>query len=106
VRALKPCTLVVPPVGSLRSQPDDAPRVAPAQSDGWLLRLIARSGDREDANNLSEPLQTPTMRSAVRMSRNRPHSSRMSRSQFWAAHAQRAGARPATQRATHATLGD
>ena len=52
VRALKPCTLVVPPVGSLRSQPDDAPRVAPAPSDGWLLRLIARSGDREDANNL------------------------------------------------------
>jgi len=52
VRALKPCTLVVPPVGSLRSQPDDAPRVAPAQSDGWLVRLIARSGDREDANNL------------------------------------------------------
>jgi hypothetical protein len=52
VRALKPCTLVVPPVGSLRSQPDDAPRVAPPQSDGWLVRLIARSGDREDANNL------------------------------------------------------
>jgi serine protease len=52
VRALKPCTLVVPPVGSLRSQPDETPRVAPVQSDGWLLRLIARSGDREDANNL------------------------------------------------------
>jgi len=52
VRALKPCTLVVPPVGSLRSQPDDAPRVPPAQSEGWLLRLIARSGDREDGNNL------------------------------------------------------
>ena len=52
VRALKPCTLVVPPVGSLRSRPDDAPRVAPAESDGWLLRLIARSGDREDSNNL------------------------------------------------------
>jgi len=52
VRALKPCTLVVPPVGSLRSQPDETPRVVPAHSDGWLLRLIARSGDREDANNL------------------------------------------------------
>jgi len=51
VRALKPCTLVVPPVGSLRSRPDETPRVAPAPSDGWLVRLIARSGDREDANN-------------------------------------------------------
>lgn len=52
VRALKPCTLVVPPVGSLRSQPNDSPRALPNQPDGWLLRLIARSGDREDANNL------------------------------------------------------
>ena len=51
VRALKPCTLVVPPVGSLRSRPDETPRVVPAQLDGWLVRLIARSGDREDANN-------------------------------------------------------
>jgi subtilisin family serine protease len=51
VRALKPCTLVVPPVGSLRSRPEEAPRVAPEPSDGWLLRLIVRSGDREDANN-------------------------------------------------------
>ncbi|MGQ9900637.1 MAG: S8 family serine peptidase [Fimbriimonadales bacterium] len=52
VRALKPCTLVVPPVGSLRSQPDDSPRALPNQPDGWLLRLMVRSGDREDANNL------------------------------------------------------
>ncbi len=52
VRALKPCTLVVPPVGALRSRTDQSPRVAPEQSDGWLVRLIARSGDREDANNL------------------------------------------------------
>lgn len=52
VKALKPCTLVVPPVGSLRSRSDDTPRVAPTQSDGWLLRLIARSGNREDSNNL------------------------------------------------------
>ncbi|BCW95730.1 MAG: S8 family serine peptidase [Fimbriimonadales bacterium] len=51
VKALKPCTLVVPPVGSLRSQSEETPRVAPTQSDGWLLRLIARSGDREDSNN-------------------------------------------------------
>lgn len=52
VRALKPCTLVVPPVGSLRSQSDDSPRALPNQPDGWLLRLMVRSGDREDANNL------------------------------------------------------
>jgi hypothetical protein len=36
----------------LRSQIDDTPRVEPTQSDGWLLRLIARSGNREDSNNL------------------------------------------------------
>ncbi len=52
VKALKPCTLVVPPVGALRSRPDETPRVAPQQSDGWLLRLVARSGDREDSNTL------------------------------------------------------
>lgn len=52
VKALKPCTLVVPPVGAVRSRADQSPRVAPEQSDGWLVRLIARSGDREDANNL------------------------------------------------------
>ena len=52
VKALKPCTLVVPPVGALRSRPEETPRVAPQQSDGWLLRLMARSGDREDSNTL------------------------------------------------------
>ncbi len=52
VKALKPCTLVVPPVGSVRSRADQSPRVEAKQSDGWLIRLIARSGDREDANNL------------------------------------------------------
>ncbi|MDW8107847.1 MAG: FlgD immunoglobulin-like domain containing protein, partial [Armatimonadota bacterium] len=52
VKALKPCTLVVPPVGSKRSRAEEEPsRVAPNQTDGWLLRLIARCGDREDANN-------------------------------------------------------
>ncbi|MCS7208401.1 MAG: S8 family serine peptidase [Fimbriimonadales bacterium] len=52
VKALRPCTLVVPPVGSLRSRAEESTRVVPEQTDGWLLRLIARSGDREDANNL------------------------------------------------------
>ncbi|MCS7190828.1 MAG: S8 family serine peptidase, partial [Fimbriimonadales bacterium] len=52
VKALKPCTLVVPPVGSQRSRADEPSRVVPERVDGWLLRLIARSGDREDANNL------------------------------------------------------
>ncbi|MCS6924020.1 MAG: hypothetical protein NZM10_06560, partial [Fimbriimonadales bacterium] len=52
VKALKPCTLVVPPVGAVRSRADSSPRVEASQSDGWLIRLIARSGDREDANNL------------------------------------------------------
>ncbi len=51
VRALKPCVLVVPPVGSLRSRADDTARVTPAPTDGWLLRLVARSGNREDSNN-------------------------------------------------------
>ncbi|MCS7300507.1 MAG: S8 family serine peptidase [Fimbriimonadales bacterium] len=51
VKALKPCTLVVPPVGSLRSRSEDAPaRVQPAAGSGWLLRLTARSGNREDQN--------------------------------------------------------
>ena len=52
VKALKPCTLVVPPVGALRSHSEQTPRVTPEQSDGWLIRLIARSGDREDSNTL------------------------------------------------------
>lgn len=52
VRALKPCTLVVPPVGSLRSRAEQTSRVVPEPTDGWLIRLVARSGDREDANNL------------------------------------------------------
>jgi len=51
VKALKPCVLVVPPVGSLRSRADDTARVTPAPTDGWLLRLVARSGNREDSNN-------------------------------------------------------
>lgn len=52
VRVLKPCTLVVPPVGSLRSRAEQTSRVVPEPTDGWLIRLVARSGDREDANNL------------------------------------------------------
>ncbi|GIV07610.1 MAG: hypothetical protein KatS3mg017_0812 [Fimbriimonadales bacterium] len=52
VRALEPCTLVVPPVGAARSRSEQSPRVTIDQSDGWLVRLIARSGDREDSNNL------------------------------------------------------
>ncbi|MCX7992636.1 MAG: hypothetical protein N2651_03085, partial [Fimbriimonadales bacterium] len=52
VKALKPCTLVVPPVGTVRGRADQSSRVEATQSDGWLIRLIARSGDREDANNL------------------------------------------------------
>jgi subtilisin family serine protease len=53
LRVLKPCTLIVPPLGTGRSRSDesDNPRVAAETRDGWLLRLIARSGDREDANN-------------------------------------------------------
>ncbi len=54
VRALKPCTLIVPPLGTTRSRDESAsgnPRVTPDTRDGWLIRLIARSGDREDANN-------------------------------------------------------
>ncbi|GBC89781.1 MAG: S8 family serine peptidase [Fimbriimonadales bacterium] len=51
VRALKPCVLIVPPVGSLRSTPDDSQRITPNAGGGWLVRLAARSGDREDANN-------------------------------------------------------
>ncbi len=53
IRVLKPCTLVVPPVGSLRSraEAEEPPRVPVEAHDGWLMRLIARSGDREDANN-------------------------------------------------------
>jgi hypothetical protein len=53
IRVLKPCTLIVPPLGTMRSRSDesDNPRVSAETRDGWLLRLIARSGDREDANN-------------------------------------------------------
>ncbi len=51
VRALKPCTLVIPPAGSTRSRSDESPRVVSDQRDGWLLRLVARSRDREDTNN-------------------------------------------------------
>lgn len=51
VRALKPCVLIVPPVGSVRSRSEDSARVSPSIESGWLLRLSARSGDREDANN-------------------------------------------------------
>jgi hypothetical protein len=53
IRVLKPCTLIVPPLGTTRSRSDesDNPRVSAETRDGWLLRLIARSGDREDANN-------------------------------------------------------
>ncbi|MCS7065716.1 MAG: hypothetical protein NZL85_05505, partial [Fimbriimonadales bacterium] len=53
IRVLKPCTLIVPPLGTTRSQSEvsDNPRVSPQTRDGWLIRLIARSGDREDANN-------------------------------------------------------
>ncbi len=54
VRVLKPCTLIVPPLGTTRSRDEAAsenPRVTPDTRDGWLIRLIARSGDREDANN-------------------------------------------------------
>jgi hypothetical protein len=53
VRALKPCTLIVPPLGTTRSRAEstDNPRVTPQARDGWLLRLVVRSGDREDANN-------------------------------------------------------
>ncbi len=53
IRVLKPCTLIVPPLGTTRSQGEtsDNPRVSPQARDGWLIRLIARSGDREDANN-------------------------------------------------------
>mgnify|MGYP001773426688 CR=1 FL=1 len=53
IRVLKPCTLIVPPLGTTRSQSEasDNPRVAPPNGDGWRIRLIARSGDREDANN-------------------------------------------------------
>ncbi|OYT75672.1 MAG: hypothetical protein CFK49_01985 [Armatimonadetes bacterium JP3_11] len=51
VKALKPCTLVVPPVGSVRSRAEQVARVAPEPTDGWLVRLVARSDDREDANN-------------------------------------------------------
>jgi hypothetical protein len=53
VRALKPCTLIVPPLGTTRSRAEttDKPRVTPQARDGWLLRLVVRSGDREDANN-------------------------------------------------------
>ncbi|MFN3690059.1 MAG: FlgD immunoglobulin-like domain containing protein, partial [Fimbriimonadales bacterium] len=52
VRALKPCTLVVPPVGALRSHAEQSPRAEADLSDGWLIRLIARCGDREDSNTL------------------------------------------------------
>lgn len=51
VRVFKPCVLIVPPVGSLRSAPDDSQRVTPNPGSSWLMRLAARSGDREDANN-------------------------------------------------------
>lgn len=53
IRVLKPCTLIVPPLGTRRSQNEasDNPRVNPQTRDGWLIRLVARSGDREDANN-------------------------------------------------------
>ncbi len=53
IRVLKPCTLIVPPLGTTRSRSDesDNPRVSAETRDGWLLRLIARSGDREDSNN-------------------------------------------------------
>jgi subtilisin family serine protease len=53
IRVFKPCTLIVPPLGTTRSRSDesDNPRVAAETRNGWLLRLIARSGDREDANN-------------------------------------------------------
>ncbi len=49
VKALKPCTLIVPPVGSQRSRPHDA--TLPAEpNDGWLLQLTARSAEREDSS--------------------------------------------------------
>lgn len=78
IRVLKPCTLVVPPVGSLRgrAESDDSPRVSATSSDGWLLRLIARSGDREDANNFvgvsartrgQQVEEPPTFQSYVRL---------------------------------------
>ncbi len=51
VRALKPCTLVIPPAGSTRSRSDESARVTTEQRDGWLIRLVARSRDREDTNN-------------------------------------------------------
>lgn len=53
IRAYKPCTLIVPPLGTQRSRDNtaDNPRVDPSTRDGWLLRLIARSGNREDGNN-------------------------------------------------------
>ncbi|MFQ3609948.1 MAG: S8 family serine peptidase [Fimbriimonadales bacterium] len=51
VRALKPCTLIIPPVGTTRSRADETVRVSTEQRDGWLVRLVARSRDREDTNN-------------------------------------------------------
>jgi len=67
VRALKPCVLIVPPVGSLRSRSEEPARVAPTIGTGWLVRLSARSGDREDTNNFigastqAETVEKPPM---------------------------------------------
>lgn len=48
VRALKACTLVVPPLAS-RSR-SVAGRAAPSLSEGWAMRLTASTADRSSAN--------------------------------------------------------
>lgn len=53
IRVLKPCMLIVPPLGSRdRSAKVVEPsRVAPSAQDGWMMRLTVRSGNLEDSNN-------------------------------------------------------
>jgi hypothetical protein len=51
VRALKPCTLVVPPLGTRSRSTTEDSTVAANVPGGWMMRLIARSNNREDRNN-------------------------------------------------------
>lgn len=52
IKALKPCTLVVPPLGTRSRSATENTTVAAADAPGgWIMRLIARSNNREDRNN-------------------------------------------------------